>query len=88
MRRKNFTKQRADDISYFADRSAASLWQGNYRPITIQLPAASADLLRQRANEKGLAPSTLAADLLEVIIEDKLYDAVLDDRDLLTNRAA
>ena len=89
LRRKSLSKPRAHETApHLAGRNAACSWHDGYKPITIQLPVATADLLRQRANEKGLAPSTLATTLLEVIIQDKLYDAVLDDRDLLTNRAA
>jgi len=56
--------------------------------VTLELSPASAALLRQRASEKGLAAATLAAALLELIIQDKLYDAVLDGRDILTPHAA
>jgi hypothetical protein len=49
--------------------------------MTLQLTEMTVDLLRQQAIGKGLAPSTLATMLLEMIVRDGLYDAVLDEHD-------
>jgi len=47
--------------------------------MTLELPEMTAALLRQQAGGKRLSVSTLAAKLLETIVQDGLYDAVLDN---------
>jgi hypothetical protein len=47
--------------------------------LTLSLPKDTVDQLRQRAAEKGISGSRLAANLLEAIARDGLYEAVLDD---------
>jgi hypothetical protein len=37
--------------------------------------------LQQEAGKRGLTVETFASQLLEVIVRDNLYDAVLDERD-------
>jgi hypothetical protein len=48
------------------------------QPIKIVLPQAIIEQLYQRAAVMGVSTATLAADLLEEIARDDLYDAVLD----------
>ncbi len=48
------------------------------QPIKIVLPQAVIEQLYQRAAVMGVSTATLAADLLEEIARDDLYDAVLD----------
>jgi len=48
------------------------------RPAKVVLPQAVLDQLTQRATMMGISASALAANLLEEIVRDSLYDAVLD----------
>jgi hypothetical protein len=45
---------------------------------SLQLSRVAMSRLRQRAAEAGVSEAKLATDLLEVIAQDDLYDAVLD----------
>ena len=47
-------------------------------PTTLQLSRVAMSRLRQRAEALGVNEAQLASDLLEVIAQDDLYDAVLD----------
>jgi len=47
-------------------------------PTTLQLSRVAMSRLRQRAEAIGVSEAQLASDLLEVIAQDDLYDAVLD----------
>ena len=47
-------------------------------PTTLQLSKVAMSRLRQRAEAIGVNEAKLASDLLEVIAQDDLYDAVLD----------
>jgi hypothetical protein len=55
------------------------------RPAKVVLPQAILDQLNQRAELMGVSTTTLAADLLEEIARDDLYDAVLDRDDTKVN---
>jgi len=57
------------------------------RPAKVVLPQAILDQLNQRAELMGVSTTTLAADLLEEIARDDLYDAVLDRDDTKVNPA-
>lgn len=39
-----------------------------------------ADQLENAARERGVKPADLMADVIETVIKDRLYDAVLDDK--------
>ena len=47
-------------------------------PTTLQLSRVAMSRLRQRAKAIGVNEAELASDLLEMIAQDDLYDAVLD----------
>ena len=47
-------------------------------PTTLQLSPVAMSRLRQRAEASGMTEAQLASDLLEMIAQDDLYDAVLD----------
>ena len=47
-------------------------------PTTLQLSRVAMPRLRQRAKAIGVNEAELASDLLEMIAQDDLYDAVLD----------
>ena len=47
-------------------------------PTTLQLSRVAMSRLRQQAEAIGVNEAQLASDLLEVIAQDDLYDAVLD----------
>jgi len=49
--------------------------------IPLNLPDMAIGRLRREAGKRGLAVATLASMLLEVIAQDNLYDAVLDERE-------
>ena len=49
-------------------------------PSTLQLSRVAMSRLRQRAEAIGVNEAQLASDLLEVIAQDDLYDAVLDNK--------
>ena len=51
------------------------------RPAKVVLPQGILDQLIQRAKLMGVSTTSLAADLLEEIARDDLYDAVLDRDD-------
>ena len=53
--------------------------RGRHQRMTLELPETTAALLQRQAGGKGLSVSTLAAKLLETIVQDGLYEAVLDD---------
>jgi hypothetical protein len=57
------------------------------RHAKVVLPQAILDQLIQRAELMGVSTTTLAADLLEEIARDDLYDAVLDRDDSTVNYA-
>jgi hypothetical protein len=50
-----------------------------HQSMTLELPEVTTALLQRQAGGKGLSVSTLAAKLLEMIVQDGLYEAVLDD---------
>jgi len=52
----------------------------------ILLPEAVVERLQQHAAMVGISPSALAAELLEVIARDGLYNAVLDRDDVAVAR--
>jgi hypothetical protein len=47
--------------------------------LTVMLPEGIAEQLRVRAASKGLSDSKLACTLLKTIVEDDLFEAVLDE---------
>ena len=47
-------------------------------PTTLQLSPVAMSRLRQRAEAIGMTEAQLASDLLEMIAQDDLYDAILD----------
>jgi hypothetical protein len=47
--------------------------------LVIRMPPATSHLLRSRAAQKGISDCALATMLLEIIVRDDLYEAVLDD---------
>ena len=49
-------------------------------PTTLQISRVAMSGLRQRAEAIGVNEAQLASDLLEVIAQDDLYDAVLDNK--------
>ena len=49
-------------------------------PATLQLSRVAMSRLRQQAEAIGVNEAQLASDLLEVIAQDDLYDAVLDSK--------
>jgi hypothetical protein len=51
--------------------------------ITLDLPQTVVVRLRERAALKGLSTTTFVSMLLEIVVRDCLYDAVLDDQDEL-----
>jgi len=51
----------------------------HHQTMMLELPKMTAALLRQQAGAKRLSVSALAGMLLEKIVQDGLYDAVLDD---------
>jgi hypothetical protein len=58
----------------------------HHAAIPLNLPEIATAKLRHQAGKRGLAVATLASLLLEVIAQDNLYDAVLDDRETHTGR--
>ena len=48
-------------------------------PTTLQLSRVAMSRLRQRAEAMGMNEAELVTTLLEVIAQDDLYDAVLDN---------
>ena len=49
-------------------------------PTTLKLSRVAMSRLRQRAEAIGVNEAQLASDLLEMIAQDDLYDAVLDNK--------
>ena len=47
--------------------------------LVIRMPPPISHLLRRRAAQKGISDCALATMLLEIIVQDDLYEAVLDD---------
>jgi hypothetical protein len=56
-------------------------------PTTLQLSRVAMSRLRQRAEAIGVNEARLASDLLEVIAQDNLYDAILDTKEQLKTTA-
>jgi hypothetical protein len=59
-----------------------SLRRKNFNQRQFVLPQPIFDQLHQRATMMGVATSTLAAELLQAIVRDGLYNAVLDKDDI------
>jgi len=53
--------------------------EGIHHAIPLNLPEAVARRLQQEAVKKGLPAAKFVSMLLKMIIQDKLYDAVLDE---------
>ena len=47
--------------------------------LVIRMAPPTIDLLRSRATQKGISDCALAGMLLEIIVRDDLYEAVLDE---------
>jgi hypothetical protein len=47
--------------------------------LVIRMPPPTSHLLRSRAAQKGISDCALATMLLEIIVRDDLYEAVLGD---------
>ena len=73
LRRKARIKQQRFDTA--KRRTKASVHR-----LTLELPTAVAERLRGRAALAGTADSELASQLIEAVVRDDLYDAVLDSR--------
>ena len=58
----------------------------HHATIALNLPEMAIGKLRQEAGKRGLVVATLTSMLLEMIAQDNLYDAVLDEREAHTNR--
>ena len=54
--------------------------------LVIRMPAPTSHLLRRRAAQKGISDCALATMLLEIIVRDDLYEAVLDKDSTETSR--
>ena len=52
---------------------------GREGQLLVSMSQLTAQELRNRAASKGISDSTLAAALLQKIVQDDLYEAVLDD---------
>jgi len=65
-----------------------SLRRKNTNERQLVLPQAIFDQLHQRAAMMGVSTCALAIELLEVIIRDRLYNAVLDGDDIETVRSS
>src|SRR5947208_10873051 len=61
------------------DAPNAALRSDQHRRLKISLPHATADRLRRQAGLMRTSEATLAAALLEAIVQDDLYQAVLRD---------
>jgi hypothetical protein len=60
------------------DKSGAKLEAKPHTRIVIQLPHGAAIQLNQQAQNHGTTGPRLAAALLEAVVQDNLYDAVID----------
>jgi hypothetical protein len=60
----------------------------DHATIMVRLPNKTADLFRQKATTRGLSTATLATNLLKIIAQDGLWNAVLDEDESLVRRAA
>lgn len=60
------------------DKSGAKLEPKPHTRIVIHLPRGAAVQLNQQAQNHGTTGSRLAAALLEAVVQDNLYDAVID----------
>jgi hypothetical protein len=56
--------------------------------LILRLPNEMANLFRQQAAAKGLSAAILATQLLETIVRDRLWNAVLDEDEPSARRAA
>jgi len=54
--------------------------------LVIWMPQPAVQLLRSRAARKGISESALATILLETVVRDDLYEAVLDEGSTETSR--
>jgi hypothetical protein len=59
--------------------SYGTLQQRTHHWLLLKLPEMAGGKLRQEAGKRGLAVGTFASMLLEVIAQDNLYEAVLDE---------
>jgi len=75
---------RKSDSGKLRPRSDSAPENIHHATIPLKLPEMVAGRLRREAGKRGLAVATLASMLLEVIAQDNLYDAVLDEREVHT----
>jgi hypothetical protein len=54
--------------------------------LVIRMAPPTSHLLRSRAAQKGISDCELATMLLEIIVRDDLYEAVLDEASTETSR--
>lgn len=70
--------QRASDHTPVQMRELAA---GGEHRLVVSMSSLAIQGLRERAASKGISGSILATTLLQKIVQDDLYDAVLDDSD-------
>jgi hypothetical protein len=71
-------KVRCSQAQISLRRTGAGPGRGRGRAIAMRLSDTALDRFRKRAAAIGVNEAQLASDLLEVIAQDDLYDAVLD----------
>ena len=71
-------KVRCSQAKISLRRPGAGPGRGRGRAIATRLSDTALDRFRKRAAAIGVSEAKLASDLLEVIAQDDLYDAVLD----------
>ena len=77
-RRAAMRRHRAADIT-LSELPATESLPDSPNHLVVAIPRVTLDHLRTRAQSKGISDAILAATLLEKIVEDDLYEAVLDD---------
>jgi len=71
-------RHRAADIT-LSELPATESLPDSPNHLVVAIPRVTLDHLRTRAQSKGISDAIVAATLLEKIVEDDLYEAVLDD---------
>jgi len=64
--------------------SSDSLLERNHHASPLEVPEAVVRRFRQEAVKRGLPVAKLITKLLKMIVQDDLYDAVLDEREAHT----
>jgi len=85
-RRRPTSARKPRDLSTQLHQHSRESRAGRRTQLTLLLPRGTLDQLRKQSATKGVSDTSFAARLLEAIVRDNLYEAVLDEAESETGR--